>query len=156
MPEATHAEIVINARVDEVMDAIADLPSYPLWSEGVGAAEVMERDSEGRPAQVVLTLDFWPIRDDLQLDYRWREDRVDWWLTHGTLLSDLKGTYTCRDTGDGAVLVTYDLLVDLIVPMISAVRQRGERHIVRSALRGLKRHVEDGRALREPSVAGDG
>ena len=143
MSEATHAEIVIGGSAERIMAVIADLPEYPKWSAGVRSAQVLQQFPDGRPKNVTLVLELGPIADSFGLEYAWQgNERVDWWLTDGTLLSDLRGTYACADNGDGTTTVTYDLAVELAVPMIGAVRQRGERHIVRAALRGLKRFVE--------------
>ena len=43
---------------------------------------------------------------------------------------------------DGATEVTYELTVDVRIPLIGMVKRKGEKRITDSALKGLKRHVE--------------
>jgi hypothetical protein len=38
--------------------------------------------------------------------------------------------------------VTYELAVDVRIPMIGMVKRKGEKRIIDSALKGLKRRVE--------------
>ena len=73
----------------------------------------------------------------------WAETEVSWHLTKGEMLHDLQGTYTCMDLGDGTTRVEYSLAVEFAVPVIGMLRRRGEKVIVDSALKGLKRRAED-------------
>ena len=63
-------------------------------------------------------------------------------MTEGDALRDLNGTYRCTDRGDETTLVEYYLDLELAIPVIGMLRRRGEKAIVDSALRGLKRRVE--------------
>ena len=38
--------------------------------------------------------------------------------------------------------MTYELAVDVRIPMIGMVKRKAEKRIIDSALKGLKRHVE--------------
>ena len=141
--EATSAEIMVHASSADVMGVIADLPAYPAWSEGVVDAEVLQTYPDGRPQSARLRVGIGAVSEDCELAYTWCDDEsVDWTLTSGGLISQLRGRYTCRDNGDGTTTVGYELRLELAVPMIGTVRQRGERQILRSALRGLQRQVE--------------
>lgn len=141
--EATSAEITVQASPADVMAVIADLPSYPAWSEGVAAAEVLQTTPDGRPRTGRIRVGIGAVSEDCELAYTWcGDDSVDWTMTSGGLISQLHGRYTCRDNGDGTTTVSYELRLELAVPMIGTVRQRGERQILRSALRGLQRRVE--------------
>lgn len=141
--EATHAEISIDAAPDVIMDVIADLADYPRWSIGVVAAEVIEAYPDGRPHRGRIRMSVGPIIEDCELRYRWAAESVEWELVSGGLISQLQGRYSCRPNADGTTNVGYDLSLELTVPMIGTVRQRGERHILRSALRGLRRRVAE-------------
>jgi ribosome-associated toxin RatA of RatAB toxin-antitoxin module len=141
--EATSAEITVRATPAAVMAVIADLPDYPSWSEGVVAGEVLQAYPDGRPQRGRIRVGMGPVNEDCELAYTWSgDDQVDWTLTSGGLISQLQGRYTCRDNGDGTTTVGYALSLELAVPMIGTVRQRGERQILRGALRGLRRQVE--------------
>lgn len=144
MVDLSHAEILVPATPEQVMDVIADLPNYPSWSAGIGSARVLEHFDDGRPRQALLGVDMGPFQDEYVLEYEWLGDRrVDWKLVQGSLITQLEGTYTCHDNGDGTTTVGYDLSLELDLPLIGTVQQRGERQITRSALRGLRRRVVD-------------
>jgi hypothetical protein len=57
------------------------------------------------------------------------------------VVTGLHGSYTLEEAGDGTE-VTYELAVDVRVPMIGMVKRKAEKRITDSALKGLKRHVE--------------
>lgn len=143
MAERTNGEINIDARPGQIMDVIADLPAYSQWSDGVAAVEILETTSTGRPHRAEFHFESGPITDTYVLKYDWHGiDSVDWVLESGTVIKAQEGTYTLTDNGDGSVRVTYDLMVELSVPMIGLIRKKAEKLIIRSALKGLKTRVE--------------
>ena len=144
MQQETEAELIIRAKVDDIMDVIADLPSYPLWCPGVRRADVLQTFDNGRPKEVLMVLDSGPIHDTLQYVYDWStKNEVQWWQTQGETLKSLKGRYSCRRLGHNQTLVSYMLTIELAMPMISALQRRAEKHIVSTALEGLKHRVEE-------------
>lgn len=144
MVALTHSEITIAASPAAVMDVIADLPNYPSWSSEVVAAEVLERNEAGRPLRAHMEFDVGLFRESYELAYRWQgNDQVDWELVQGGVVTTLTGTYTCADNGDGTTTVGYDLALELMVPLIGSVQSKGQKRIVRSALRRLRDRVEE-------------
>ena len=125
------------------MAVIADFPAYPEWAGQVKKAEVLETDAEGRATRVRFVLDAGVISDEYVLGYDWDDDDgVRWRMTDaGRMLSGLTGSYRLTDDGDRTE-VTYDLAVDLKVPMIGMIKRKAEKVIVDTALKGLKRRVE--------------
>jgi len=143
MAERTSGEITIDASADSVMDVIADLPSYPQWSDGMEAVEILEVFPDGRPKVARFSFNPGPIADTFVLSYTWDGTRsVSWVLTEGTVVKAQEGTYTLVEQTDGSVLVTYQLMVELSIPMIGKIRSRAEKMIVKTALVGLKNRVE--------------
>ncbi len=59
----------------------------------------------------------------------------------GTVVTGLHGTYALAE-GGGGTEVTYELAVDVRIPMIGMVKRKGEKRIIDSALSSPKRHVE--------------
>ena len=49
MADRTESSIVISAAPAQVMAVIADLASYPEWSDGVKSVEVLTEWEDGRP-----------------------------------------------------------------------------------------------------------
>ncbi|NQU37733.1 MAG: SRPBCC family protein [Actinobacteria bacterium] len=143
MAERTSGEITINASADTVMDVIADLPAYPQWSDGMEEVVVLESYPDGRPKIAKFFFNPGPIADTFILSYMWDGSRsVSWILTEGTVVKAQEGTYTLAAQPDGSLLVTYQLMVELSIPMIGKIRSRAEKMIVKTALAGLKKRVE--------------
>ncbi|MBI1377617.1 MAG: DUF2505 family protein [Frankiales bacterium] len=150
MADRTESSIDITATPPQVMAVVADLAAYPQWSDGVTSVEVLTEYEDGRPADARFVVDAGVIKDTYELEYDWADDdsSVTWKLTSGTMLKMLDGAYTLRDNGDGTTHVTYQLAVDVSVPMIGLIKRKAEKVIVDTALRGLKERVE-GTAPRE-------
>jgi hypothetical protein len=53
----------------------------------------------------------------------------------------LDGTYRLTPNGSGTD-VTYELSVDLIIPMIGLLKRKAERRLTDTALKDLKKRVE--------------
>ncbi len=134
--------MTIDAAKSVIMDVIADFPAYPQWASGVKTAEVVQTDSDGRPAQVRFSLDAGGgiIKDKYVLGYTWRgEDEVRWTLVErGSMISDMTGAYLLEPDPAGGTRVTYELAVGLAVPMIGIMKRRAEKSIIDTALKGLR------------------
>ncbi|MBA2640897.1 MAG: SRPBCC family protein [Nocardioidaceae bacterium] len=144
MPEQTTSDIVVAAGPGQVMAVIADFDAYPRWATGVKQAEVLAQGTDGRPQRVRFVLDASPIRDEYVLAYEWDGDRsVTWTLVQGKVLRGMDGAYELEPAGDSTT-VTYRLAVDVSIPLIGMLRRKAEKVIIDTALKGLKRRVEDG------------
>jgi ribosome-associated toxin RatA of RatAB toxin-antitoxin module len=142
VPEQTHSSIVIDAAPAAIMRVIADVEDYPDWIGGVDHVIAHAKDDQDRPLSATFHGSMGLIKDSYTVDYDWQDSEVSWWLTQGEALKDLHGTYRCTERGDGSTEVEYRLDVELAMPMVSMLRKRGEKMIVDSALKGLKRRVE--------------
>lgn len=142
MAEQTSSSIVVDAAPAAVMDVIADFEAYPEWATGVRRVEVVERQGE-RADEVFFTLDVSPIKDEYTLRYTWEGDRaVTWTLVEGKMLKALDGAYLLEDLGDGRTEVTYRLALDVSIPLIGMLKRKGEKILIDTALKGLKKRVE--------------
>lgn len=145
MADRASSSIKINAGKAAIMAVIADLDSYPDWAGGIREVEVLETGPDERPARARLTIDAGPIKDTYVLAYFWDEEDggVRWELVDkGNVVTALHGSYRLAEQDAGSTEVTYELAVDVRVPMIGLVKRKGEKMIIDSALKGLKRHVE--------------
>ncbi|NKZ06444.1 SRPBCC family protein [Actinomadura latina] len=143
MADRTSSSITVKAGKAEIMAVIADLEAYPEWASGIREFTVQETGEDGRARRGRLTFDGGPFSDTVGLAYTWEgDDRVTWKLVEpGTVVTGLHGTYALAEEGGGTE-VTYELAVDVRIPMIGMVKRKGEKRIIDSALKGLKRHVE--------------
>lgn len=143
MAEQTTSSIVVDAPPAQVMAVIADFEAYPRWAKGVRRVEIVDPGTGGRAHQVFFALDVSPIKDEYTLAYTWDGDRqVTWTLVEGKMLRSLDGAYVLRDRGDGTTEVTYRLALDVSIPLIGMLKRKGEKILIDTALKGLKKHVE--------------
>jgi ribosome-associated toxin RatA of RatAB toxin-antitoxin module len=151
MAEQTSSSIVVDAPAADVMAVIADFPAYPAWAKGVTVADVKatyddaDPGAHGRAEQVYFALDVPPIKDEYTLAYTWDGDRqVTWTLVEGKMLRSLDGAYVLDETSPGRTEVTYRLALDVSIPLIGMLKRKGEKILIDTALKGLKKRVESG------------
>ena len=140
MANSTQSSIDIPATPEQVMAVIADLESYPQWVDALTTVEVQTLTEDGRPELVRMVLAHRLLSDDYTVRYRWQSDAVDWQLEQGHTLTAMDGSYTVRPAGAGSA-VSYELSVELTIPLPGLLRRTAEKAIVDAALKGLKRQV---------------
>jgi Polyketide cyclase / dehydrase and lipid transport len=143
MAARTSSRIIIDAPRADVMAVIADFAAYPQWASAVRAAETLGQDAGGRASLVRFTLDAGVVRDTYVLGYEWDGDAgVRWHMAEpGSMISGMSGGYALADRA-GATEATYDLAVDLRVPMPGPLKRKAEKTIIDTALNGLKKRAE--------------
>jgi ribosome-associated toxin RatA of RatAB toxin-antitoxin module len=144
MAEHTRSSITIEAAPAEVMGVISDFDRYPEWTGEVKEAEILATDDKGRAEQVRLVLDAGAIKDDHTLAYTWISDtEVSWTLVKSQMLRALDGSYTLvTHDGGKTTEVTYQLTVDVKIPMLGMIKRKAEKVIIDRALAGLRKRVE--------------
>ena len=143
MAEQTTSSIVIDAPASAVMDVIADFESYPTWATGVRTVEIRDAGDGKRAKAVFFALDVSPIKDEYTLVYDWDGDRaVTWSLAEGKMLKALDGAYVLESLDDRSTQVTYRLALDVAIPLIGMLKRKGEKILIDTALKGLKKRVE--------------
>lgn len=144
MAEHTSSSITIEAAPADVMEVIADFDRYPEWSGEVKEADVLTKDDRGRAEKVRMLLDAGAIKDDYTLEYTWTGDnQVSWSLVKSQMLRSLDGSYRLAPLDSGKrTEVTYQLTVDVKIPMLGMIKRKAEKVIIDRALAGLKKRVE--------------
>jgi uncharacterized membrane protein len=136
----------IEAPVEECFDTLTDFERYPDWAGDLKEAKVVERDDQGR----ALVVEFRAAAMGRSTTYRLRYDyegapnRLGWQLDAGDIQRELDGAYVLEpaDGDDGATDVSYELSIDLIMPIPGFVKRRAEARILKTALDELKSRVE--------------
>ncbi|TDD66720.1 SRPBCC family protein [Jiangella aurantiaca] len=146
MAAQTTSSIVVAATPDRIMAVIADLEAYPEWTASVREVEVLTvYEDSGRPGEAKFVLDAGPIKDRYTLSYEWDgDDEVRWSLVEGGLIKELDGSYALAAVDDSSTEVTYQLTVDVAIPMLGLMKRKAEKVIIDTALKELKKRVEDG------------
>lgn len=144
MAEKTKGVISIDAPASAVMAVIADFEEYPAWVAAAKSVEVVEVGADGRADRVRFVLDAGVVKDKYELKYTWAPDgmSVSWELLSGEIQKSQSGSYTLRSGPKGATTVTYELTVDLTIPMIGLFKRKAEKIITDTALKELKKRVE--------------
>jgi ribosome-associated toxin RatA of RatAB toxin-antitoxin module len=145
MASQTTSNITVSAPAVAIMNVIADLGAYPEWTASVREVEVLSTFDGGRPETARFVLDAGPVKDEYSLAYVWDGDRsVTWSLVKGNLIKALDGSYTLSETSNDSTEVTYQLAVDIAIPMLGLMKRKAEKVIIDTALKELKKRVESG------------
>lgn len=142
MADLASSTITISAPPDRVMAVIADIDRYPEWTGQIKSAEVLEQDADGRPAQARFVMDAGVLKDEYVLQYDWHPAGVTWELVGKSAVQRSQvGSYTLVPSQEGTE-VTYSLAVDIAMPMLGMFKRKAEKMIMDSALKELKKRVE--------------
>ena len=144
MAERTESSISIDAAPAVIMAVIADFEAYPEWTGAVKEVEVRGTNSLGRAKQVWFNLDAGAIKDQYTLSYIWKGvNEVRWSLVEAEqILKTMDGAYLLVDNDEGLTVVTYQLAVDVKIPMLGMIKRKAEKVIIDTALKELKKRVE--------------
>ena len=145
MTDEAHEQIHVQADPLDCFDLATDFEAYPAWVNDVKGAKILARDDAGRPTRVEYRAAALgrTIRYVLDYDFGEAPTAFSWTLVEGDMLRAIDGTYAFTAEGDGT-LVTYDLRVDLAIPMPGMLKRRAAGMITGAALKDLKRVVEAG------------
>jgi ribosome-associated toxin RatA of RatAB toxin-antitoxin module len=135
--------IVVAADPDTVFSVAVDLEDYPEWVADLKSVVVSERDADGRPVVATFRAAAFGRSStySLRYDYAGAPALLSWVQEDGDLTSKLDGSYRF-EASDGGTLVTYQLEVELRVPIPGFVKQRAAQRIQGTALRELKARAE--------------
>jgi ribosome-associated toxin RatA of RatAB toxin-antitoxin module len=144
MADSTESTIIIDAAPADVMAVIADFAAYPEWTGAVKEVEIVKIMPDGRAEAVWFFLDAGAIKDRYTLGYTWvGAHELRWNLVSAEqILKAMDGVYLLEDNGDGSTTVTYQLAVDVRIPMLGMIKRKAEKVIIDTALKELKKRVE--------------
>lgn len=142
MADHAHESIVIQGDPATIMAVIADFSAYPQWAGPVKRTEVLEPGDDGRARKVRIDVELMGLSDRYVNEYVWDGDsKVSWTMLEGSSQKSQVGSYTLEPTG-GGTKVTYDLTVEIAIPVPGLIRRRIQGKVVDAALKDLKKRVE--------------
>jgi ribosome-associated toxin RatA of RatAB toxin-antitoxin module len=126
-----------------VYGVVTDFANYAHWVSDLKRIEVLERDTDGRALEVEFRAAAFGRSTTyaLRYDYSRAPEILSWHQTHGDLTETLQGQYRFERVGD-ATRVTYDLEVELLVPIPHFIKSRAAQRIQTQALVELKAQSE--------------
>jgi uncharacterized membrane protein len=150
LPANEHTVVLttIPAPIEACFEVGLDLEAYPEWVNGISSVQVEERDDLGRPVRARFEATGMGRQTAyvLAYDLSGAPNRLAWTMVEGDLTSRLEGAYLFEPApaageGEDATDVTYELIVDLTVPLPGFVKRRAEDKIVEAALQRFKDRV---------------
>jgi ribosome-associated toxin RatA of RatAB toxin-antitoxin module len=148
MTDAARLEATIDADPAELWSVLVDFERYPAWARDLKAAEVLERDEQGRGVLVHFRAAAMGRSTNyvLRYDYADAPTRLPWRLESGDIMRKLDGEYRLEPAAGGGTRVSYELDVELVVPLPGFVKRRAEHKLTHTALDELRAHVARARA----------
>ncbi len=145
MSELSTSTITIDAPIDAVRAILFDLASYPTWSTAIKSAEVKQTDDQGRATSVKVSIDAGMMKDRVLLNYDWSAapDRLEFSLEDADLLTAMNGAYITKAIDADTTSVTYELGVEVSMPIPAMMRTKAEKATIDQALAQLKEHAEN-------------
>jgi uncharacterized membrane protein len=145
MTEQASEHMVIEAVIDDCWAVVTDFENYAEWANDIKSVTVLERDEQGRGTRVTFRAGAFGRSTSYTLAYDYSDapHRLAWVQAAGDVTSRLDGDYQFSH-GDSGTNVTYNLLVELKIPLPGFVKQRAAARIIGTALRELKARIEGG------------
>ena len=147
MADQTTERMVVDGSPARCYEVVADIERYPEWVADVKEVHVQERDEDGRPSVVAFRAGAFGRSTSYTLvyDYSRAPTELRWVQRHGDLTNRLDGIYRFLPAPEGGTEVTYELAVELRVPLPGFIKRRAEGNIIHAAIRDLKARVESTR-----------
>ncbi|MGH2899604.1 MAG: type II toxin-antitoxin system RatA family toxin [Solirubrobacteraceae bacterium] len=106
------ASTEIDAPIAALWSIVQDVASWPEWQGTLGALDIVERDGEGRASLCAVEFDAKVTKIKMKLACSYgAPTRMSFQRVSGDL-SDLSGSWTLEDLGDGRANATYQLDVN--------------------------------------------
>jgi ribosome-associated toxin RatA of RatAB toxin-antitoxin module len=134
----------VNAPLERCYEVVSNVEEYPSWVPDVKEVKVLDRDEKGRPSRVSFRAAAFgrSTHYTLLYDYSKAPEVLSWTLQEGDMTSKLDGSYQFSSEPSGATRVSYELSVELRVPIPGFVKRRVEVRIIQAALQQLKARAE--------------
>ena len=145
MAEGAVQGIETSASPDAVLAVTADLERYPEWASGVREVEVLAKDDQGFPLRARFVVDALVKEITYVLTYDWSRvpGKVSWEADPNEDIHELVGSYEFRPLDDGGTSIMYMLKVEPGFKLPGFLRKQGERQLMGTALRGLRKRAEE-------------
>jgi len=143
MADSASLALTIDAPPEHVWALATDFASYPTWARDVKEAVVTSIDDEGRVTEVEYRASALGRSTHYTLAYDYSEapKALMWRIVRGDIMRTIDGAYRFAATADGGTEVTYDLSIELVVPLPGFVKRRAEVRIL-NTLKELKERAE--------------
>ena len=144
MSDLSSGTVIIDAPIGEVQGALFDLAKYPEWSTSIKSVEAITSDEQGRLTTGKFVIDAGMMKDKVTLDYDWSETptKLSFSFNDADLLTGMEGSYSIKKIDEETTEVTYEMGVEISMPIPAMMRKKAEQATIDQALQQLKSHLE--------------
>jgi ribosome-associated toxin RatA of RatAB toxin-antitoxin module len=145
MSQYSEATVEIEAPLADVAALIFAVEGYSTWMSSIKKSEVTERDDQGRPSKATLSIDAGVMKDRPTLDYDWSAApaELSFSLDEADLMTAMNGKYILKALDEDTTQVTYQLGVEISMPVPRMMIAKTEQNTIDTALAELKAHLEN-------------
>jgi uncharacterized membrane protein len=135
--------LTVDAPLDKCWAIATDFERYPEWAKDVKSAVVVARDDQGRATEVEFRTSALGRSTHYTLAYEYSAapHRLAWRMVKGDIMRAVDGAYMFAPDASGGVVVTYNLSIELVVPLPGFVKRRAEVRIL-NTVKELKVRAE--------------
>jgi uncharacterized membrane protein len=143
MADTASMTITVDAPLERCWAIATDFEKYPDWAKDVKSAIVVARDDQGRATEVEFRTSALgrSTHYTLSYDYSAAPHRLAWQMVKGDIMRAVDGAYMFAPSETGGVVVTYNLSIELVVPLPGFVKRRAEVRIL-NTVKELKVRAE--------------
>lgn len=144
MSEYSTGTVIIDAPLADVAAQLSDIAGYPQWLSSIKKVEVTESDDQGRVIKANVSVDAGVMKDRATLEYDWSSApaEITFSLDEADLMTAMDGKYLLKAIDGETTEVTYQLGVELSMPVPRMMIAKTEKATIDSALAELKSHFE--------------
>ena len=144
MSDLSSGTVIIDAPIGEVQGALFDLAKYPEWSTSIKSVEVLASDDQGRLTSGKFVIEAGVLKDKVTLDYDWSEapSKLSFSFNDADMLTGMEGSYSIKKIDEDTTQVTYEMGVEIPMPIPAMMRKKNEQATIDQALQQLKTHLE--------------
>ncbi len=144
MADSTIQTIEIDAEPEACFAVAADFASYPDWATGVKQVEILEVGEDGRASRVRFVVDGMVKEISYVLVYEYHHPgEMRWTAEPGDDIDEMIGSYRFDPLDDAKTEVVYALRAVPSFNIPGFLRRQAEKQVVGTALRGLRKRVEE-------------
>ena len=144
MSEFSTSSVLVEAPLAEVAAKLSNINEYPQWLTSIKKVEVVESDSEGRATKANVSIDAGVMKDRATLIYDWSAApaEISFSLDEADLMTTMDGKYIRKSIDADTTQVTYELGVELSLPVPRMMISKTEKQTIDAALKELQAQFE--------------
>lgn len=144
MSEFSSGTVIVEASLADVAAHLTNIAGYPDWLSSIKQVEVTESDEAGRAVRANVSVDAGVMKDRATLEYDWSvaPNEISFSLEEADLMTAMDGKYILKAIDSDSTEVTYQLGVQLSMPVPRMMIAKTEKATIDSSLAELKSHFE--------------